>query len=166
MDNLNFGHGNSCNLSNAGVVAGTTSAFTTTAATSAVINGKFTTPLAVQTNAASPVVDGATLLPFIVLTPGMCCSLVFGVNSAGVPLLCQGKPIAIGAGSGVVPGALVQAPQFPGLPQDFVALAYTVVRTAPNALPWTPGAGAWAAAGVVASAFQNVYQLPNRPQLS
>lgn len=166
MDNLNFGFGNSCNLSNSGAVAGTTSAFTTTAATNCVINGKFVTPLGVQTNAASPVMDGATGKPFLTMAPGFCCSLVYGVNSAGVLLLCQSTPIAIGAGAGAVPGPIITDPQFPGLPTDFVALAYTVVRTAPSAAPWTPGVGAWTAAGVVASAFQNVFQLPNRPQAS
>lgn len=164
MDNLNFGYGNSCNLVNAGVIGGTTSTITTTAVTVAAINGKFVTPLAVQTNVATPVLDGATGLPFIPLTGNQCCSLVVGLTSAGVLLLLQGKPIANGSGVGAVPGQLILDPQFPGLPQDCVALAYTVVRTAPSAAPWTPGAGFWTAAGVVASAFQNVFQLPNRPQ--
>ncbi len=164
MDNLNFGYGNSCNLANAGAVAGTTSTFTTTAATNAVINGKFVTPLGVQTNAALPTVDGATGKPFLPLSPGFCCSLVFGVTSAGVLTLCQGQVLGLSAGAGAVPGPLLLDPQFPGLPQDFVALAYTVVRTAPTAAPWTPSTGSWTATGVVATAFQNVFQLPNRPQ--
>jgi len=166
MDNLNFGYGNSANLSNAGVVAGTTSTVSTTTATNAVINGKFTTSLGVQTDVASPVLDGATGKPYLTMAPGFCCSLVVGINSAGVLLLAQGTPLAIGAGVGAVPGPIVSDPQFPGLPQDFVALAYSVVRTAPSAAPWTPGAGAWLATGVVASPFQNVFQLPNRPQAS
>lgn len=166
MDNLNFGYGNSANLSNAGVVAGTTSTVSTTAATNAVINGKFTTALGIQTNVASPVLDGATGKPYITLNPGFCCSLVVGINFAGVLLVAQSTPLAISAGAGAVPGAVIVDPQFPGLPQDFVALAYTVVRTAPSAAPWLPGVGAWAAAGVVATPFQNVYQLPNRPQAS
>ena len=166
MDNLNFAYGNSCNLVNAGAVAGTTSSFTTTAATNAVINGKFTTPLGIQTNAASPTLDGATGLAFIPLQPNQCCALVYGVTSAGILLLMQGSILPNGAGVGAVPGALIRDPQFPGLPQDCAALAYTIVRTAPAAAPWTPGAGAWAAAGVVGTAFQNVFQLPNRPQAS
>jgi hypothetical protein len=91
---------------------------------------------------------------------------VFGVNAAGALQMVQGKIIATNAGVTTTVGALLLDPQFPGLPNDFCPLAYTVVRTAPSAAPWTPGAGAWAAAGVSASVFQAVAQLPNRPQAS
>jgi hypothetical protein len=166
MDNLNFGNGNSLNLSNCGAVAGTTSTFTTTSATNAALNGKFTVALGIQTNAATPVLDSTTGLPFIPVLPGFACTIVFGVTAAGALTMSQSTPIALSAGSGNVPGPLINDPQFPEVPQLAVALAYTVVRTAPNAAPWTPGVGAWAATGVVASTFQNVVQLPNRPQAS
>lgn len=165
-DNLNFSWGNTFNLGNAGAVAGTTSSFTSTAATNAVINGKFAAPLAPQTNAASPTVDGATNAPFVPLKPNECCALVYGVTSNGVLQLLQGKVIACGVGNGSVPGLLVNDPQFPGAPNDFCPLAYSIVRTAPNASPWTPGTSSWTATGVAASVFQNVAQLPNRPQAS
>lgn len=163
-DNLNFGAGNTYNLFNCGAVAGTGFSFTSTATTNAVINGKFTATLGAQTNAATPTVDSATNLPFNALPPGNCCSLVFGITSNGTMQMVQGKVIATGAGSGNTPGSLINDPQFPGLPNDFCPLAYTVVRTAPTASPWTPGASAWTATGVVASTFQNVAQLQNRPQ--
>lgn len=166
MDNLNFGHGNSVNLVNVGAVAGTTSTFTSTAATNAALNGKFTVSLAAQTNAATPVVDAGTGLPFILVQPGFCCAIVFGVSSTGVLQMAQGLVLANGVGAGAVPGPLILDPQFPGLPQNFVALAYTIVRTAPSATAWQAGSGSWTAAGVTASTFQNVYQLPNRPQAS
>lgn len=166
MDNMNFNAGNSWNLGNAGVTLGTTSTFTTTAATNVVFNGKFGTALGVQTNAATPVLDGTTGLPFTTVLPGFCCAIVFGVTPAGAPTMSQGTPLALGAGAGNVPGPIVIDPQFPEVPQNAAAIAYTIVSTAPNAAPWTPGAGSWTAAGVVATAVQNVFQLPNRPQVS
>ena len=154
------------NLGNAGAVAGTTSTFTTTAATNCVIAGKFCTPLAVQTNAASPTLDAATGLAFTAMTPNQACALVFGVNAAGALLVCQGKPVATNLGVTTTAGSLMNDPQFPGLPDNFCPVAYTIVRTAPSAAPWTPGTGAWAASGVSASTFTNVAWLPPRPQAS
>lgn len=165
-DNLNFSAGNTFNLSNCGAVAGTTSTFTSTSTTTAVINGKFGTTLAAQTNAASPTVDGATNAAFNPVPPSNCCALVFGVTSGGVLQLCQGKVIPNLGGSGTTAGALTIDPQFPGLPNDFCPLAYTIVRTAPGAAAWTPGTSSWTASGVIATVFQNVAQLPNRPQAS
>jgi hypothetical protein len=154
------------NLANAGAVAGTTSTFTSTATTAGVIGGKFVTTLAAQTNAASPTLDWATGNAFVPLQPNQCCALVFGQNAAGVLKLCQGQVIANGIGVTTTVGALVTEPQFPGLPNDFIPLAYTIVRTAPSAAAWTPGTGSWTASGVSASTFQNVAWLPARPQAS
>lgn len=165
-DNLNFNAGITINLANAGAVAGTTSTFTSTVTTSAVINGKFAAALAPQTNAAPPILDAATGLVFVALTPNQCCSLVFGVNAAGALQLAQGRAIPSGPGITTTVGALINDPQFPGLPNDFCPLAYTVVRTAPSAAAWTPGTSSWTASGVSATVFQNVAQLPNRPQAS
>jgi hypothetical protein len=167
MDNMNINQGLTANLVKVGAVAGTTSSFTTTAIVSgATINGKWTAPLAVQTNAATPTVDAATGQPFVPLMPNQCCTLVFGVNAAGALQMCQGKVIPCNVGVGATQGGLLNDPQFPGLPNDFCPVAYTVVSTAPSAAPWTPGAGAWTATGVAATTFQNVSQLPSRPQAS
>lgn len=165
-DNLNYSYGLTANLASAAAVAGTTSSFTSTVTTSAVINGKFTTTLGAQTNAATPTVDATTGLAFVPLTPNQCCSIVFGVNAAGALQMAQGKPIPTALGVTTTVGALINDPQFPGLPNDFCPLAYTVVRTAPSAAAWTPGSSSWTASGVSASTFQNIAQLPNRPQAS
>lgn len=165
-DNLNFSYGITINLASAAAVAGTGSSFTSTVTTNAVINGKFTTTLGAQTNAATPTTDASTGLAFIPLAPNQCCAIVFGVTAAGALQMSQGKIIATNTGVTTTPGALLNDPQFPGLPDNFCPIAYTIVRTAPSAAPWTPGAGAWAASGVVATTFQNVSQLPNRPQAS
>lgn len=165
-DNLNYSYGITINLASAAAVAGTTSTFTSTVTTNAVINGKFTVTLGAQTNAASPTLDAATGLVFNPLSPNQCCTLVYGVNAAGALQLVQGKIIPTNVGVTTTVGALVNDPQFPGLPNDFCPLAYTVVRTAPSAAAWTPGTGSWTASGVSATTFQNVAQLPNRPQAS
>jgi len=154
------------NFVNAAAVAGTTSSFTSTVTTAGCINGKFVTTLAAQTNAASPTTDANTGLAFNALQPNQTCALVFGQTAAGALRLVQGPIIACGIGVTTTPGALISEPQFPPLPNDFLPLAYTIVRTAPSAAAWIPGTGAWAASGVVCSTFQNIAVLPGRPQAS
>lgn len=158
-DNLNFSWGNVLSTASPGASAGTGASLTTSAATSCVINGKFCTALAPQTNAALPVVDAASGQAFNSLKAGQTCSVVFGTNSAGQLQVCQGRAIDCAPG-----GTLLIDPQFPGMPNDFCPFAYTIVRTATGAAAWTPGVSAWAATGVVSSTFQNCCQLPNRPQ--
>lgn len=165
-NNLNFDNGLTANFASAAMVAGTTSTYTTTVTTNCVINGKFATTLGAQTNTASPTTDATTGVAFVALQPNQTCCLVFGQNAAGAIKLCQGPIIACAVGVTTTVGALIVDPQFPALPNDFCPLAYTVVRTAPSASAWTPGTGSWTASGVSASTFQNVSQLPNRPQAS
>jgi hypothetical protein len=165
-ENLNFAWGLTANFASAAAVAGTTSTFTSTVTTNCCINGKFCTTLAAQTNAATPTTDAATGLAFNALAPNQCCTIVFGQNAAGALRMAQGRVLACGVGVTTTVGALIQEPQFPGLPDDFVALAYCIVRTAPSAASWVPGTGSWTASGVSASVFQNCAQLPNRPQAS
>jgi hypothetical protein len=163
-DNLNFAYGLTANLTPVtGLVAGTTSTYTTTVTTNAVINGKPTTTLGAQTNTASPTLDATTGVAFLPLAPNKCCSLVWGINLAGTIKLAQGPIIDTAIGVTTTVGALLRNPQFPALPDDFCPLGYTVVRTAPSAAAWT---GTWTASGVSASTFQAVAQLPNRPQAS
>lgn len=154
------------NLVSAAMVAGTTSTYTTTVTTAGCINGKFVTTLGAQTNTASPTTDATTGNAFIALAPNQCCALVFGQNAAGTIKLSQGPIIATLAGVTTTVGALLNDPQFPALPNDFLPLAYTVVKTAPSAAAWTPGTSSWTASGVSASTFQNVVALPARPQAS
>jgi hypothetical protein len=164
--NTDFDPSVTLNLANVGAVAGTTSTFTSTAASAGLINGKFVTSLAAQTNAASPTVDANTGLAFNALAANQTCALGFGQNAAGALLLAQGQIIATGAGVTTTVGALINEPQFPPLPLNFLPLAYTIVRVAPSGAPWTPGTGSWTASGVSATTFANIGQIPNRPQAS
>lgn len=165
-DNFNFNSGITINQVSAAAVAGTTSTYTTTVTTTCVINGKFATTLGAQTNTATPTTDATTGAAFVALAPNQTCSIVLGQNLAGAIKMCQGPIIACGIGVTTTVGSLINDPQFPSLPADFCPLAYTVVRTAPSAAAWTPGTSSWTASGVSASTFQNVAQLPNRPQAS
>lgn len=154
------------NFVNCGAVAGTTSTFTSTATTSGIINGKFVTTLAAQTNAATPTTDANTGAAFNALAPNQTCALVFGQTAAGALQMVQGPIISTAIGVTTTVGAFVSDPQFPMLPQNFLPLAYTLVRTAPSAAAWTPGTSSWTASGVTASTFQNIGTLPARPQSS
>ena len=166
MSNLNFDNGITVNLANAAAVAGTTSTLTTTVTTAGLINGEFVTPVTALTNSASPTTDANSGAAFIALQPNQCCALVYGQNKAGTIKLAQGPIIATLPGVTTTVGGMFDAPQFPPLPDDFLPLAYTIVQTAPSASAWTPGSGSWNASGVSATTFQNVGQLPKRPQVA
>jgi hypothetical protein len=153
------------NLANAGLTAGTTSTYTTTASTNAVVLGKFTTALTAQTNTASPTTDVNTGVAFKSLAINQATVLVWGVTVAGAIRVAQGSIENTAAGVTTTPGTVIVAPQFPVLPDDFCPIGYTVVRTAPSASTWTPGTSSWAATGVT-STFTNVSTLPDRPQIA
>ena len=165
-DNINFNVGTTQSFASAAMVAGTTSTYTTTVTTNCAVNGKFATTLGAQTNTATPVLDATTGAAFVALAPNQTCALVFGLTVGGAIALCQGPIIATVTGVTTTVGALFRVPIFPTLPDNFCPLAYTIVRTAPSAANWTPGTNSWTASGVSASTFQNVSQLPNRPQAS
>jgi hypothetical protein len=165
-DNINFNVGITQNQVSAAMVAGSTSTYTTTVTTTCVINGKFATTLGVQTNTATPTTDAATSAAFNAVSPNNCCALVLGQTLAGAIAMCQGPIIPTNVGVTTTVGTFLKAPQFPELPDNFCPLAYTIVRTAPSAAAWIPGTGAWAASGVSCTTFQNVCQLPNRPQIA
>lgn len=163
MHNIQNFRGVTQSFANVALVAGTTSTYTTTVTSNASIRGYWATALTAQTNTASPTTDVNTGLAFRPLTPNQATVLVWGINTAGAIQLIQGTIVSTLPGVTTTPGGFNLAPQFPSLPDDFVALAYTLVRTAPSAATWTPGTSAWAASGVT-SLFRNVSTLPERPQ--
>lgn len=154
------------NHASAGFVLGTTSTYTTAAATSASINGAFTTALAAQTNTASPTVDATTGAAFVALTANQATVLVWGVNAAGAIKLAQGSIVATETGVTTTAGAFLGVPQFPALVEDFVPIAYGLVRTSPTGAAFTAGTTAWAASGITCSVAKNVSALPDRPRTS
>jgi hypothetical protein len=149
---------------NAGLVAGTTSTYTTTATTVCSIKGKFATGLTAQTNTASPTTDANTSAAFTALQPNECCALVWGVNESGAIKLMQGPIVPTYPGVTTTVGAFRDLPQFPVPPDDVCPIAYMIVRTAPSAAAWTAGTSSWTASGVSVTTAKNVATLPDRPQ--
>lgn len=153
------------NMTNAGLAAGTTSTYTTTATTAHVINGAFGTTLAAQTNTASPTTDARTGAAFTALSDNQVTCLVWGVTAAGAIAVCQGSIQDTATGVTTTAGTVHTAPQFPELPDDFCPIGYSVHKTAPSASAWTPGTSSWAATGVT-STFTNCAVLPSRPVIA
>ena len=161
-----FDDGFTMSTVNAAMVAGTTSTYTTTASTAGVINSKWVTPITAQTNTATPTTDTNTGNAFLPLAPNQACVLVFGQTLAGVIQMVQGPIVPTTTGVTTTVGAFLDAPQFPDFPNNFMPLAYTIVRTAPSAAAWTPGTSSWTASGFSATTFQNIAQLITRPQIA
>ncbi len=149
---------------NAGLVAGTTSTYTTTATTVCSIGGKFATGLAAQTNTASPTTDVNTGTTFVALTANQATVLVWGVNAAGAIKLAQGSIVPTETGVTTTAGAFITLPSFPAIPDDFCPIGYQLVRTSPTGSAFTAGSTSWAASGITCSTIKNISSLPGRPQ--
>jgi len=165
MDKQNI-QGLTLNHVNAGLVAGTTSTYTTTATTVCSIRGKFATGLGAQTNTASPTTDATTGLAFPAILADQCAVLVWGINAAGAIRLSQGPITALQPGVTTTVGAFINAPQWPSLPDDFCPIGYQLVRVSPTGASFTAGTTQWAASGITCSTIQNVSTLPDRPQIA
>ena len=159
-------NGMTVNQVSAAFVLGTTSTYTTTVTTSAVINGLFGTTLGAQTNTASPTVDATTGVAFVPLTANQATVLVWGVNAAGAIKLAQGQIVPTETGVTTTAGAFITAPGFPALPDDFCPIAYNLVRTSPTGSAFTAGTTQWAASGITCSVAKNVHTLPARPVIA
>lgn len=146
---------------------GTTNTWNNAVASQCVIGGKYTVALATNSNASeTPTTDANTSAAFIAMTPNKACAFVFGVNAAGTLVAAQGPITATETGITTTVGAFKLAPAFPPIPDDFCPIAYTLVRTAPDASAWTFGTSNWGASGVTVSDFIDVCELPERPQTS
>lgn len=165
MDNLQF-RNVTMGFINSGLTLPSTSVYSTTTAPAGLINGKFVTSIGVDTTQATPTTDAATGAAFVALTENKATVLVFGQTAAGAIAMCQGSIVDTYTGVTTTVGAFKHVPQFPTLPDDFMPLAYVLVRTAPDAADWTPGTGEWAASGVTTGTVVNIGVLPNRPQVS
>jgi len=147
-----------------GLIKGTTSTYTTTVTSAGMINGKYVTGLAAQTNTATPTTDAATGAAFIALTDNQATVLVIGQKADSTIQMCQGSIEDTAVGVTTTAGDFIVTPQFPDLPDDFMVFGYALVRTAPSADAWTPGTGNWDATGVTVTQFVQCGVLPSRPQ--
>ena len=158
MFNPNLNLGGTLSTANTSLIAGTTSTYTTGAASVCIIDGKFGTALAAQTNTASPTVDATTGAAFVALADDDACVLVFGVNAAGAIKVSQGKSTTIEAGT----TTLVTAPSFPSIPDDFCPIGYAIIKN-DSGSAFTTGTTAWSA---IDSTFVDIGMMPDRPQES
>lgn len=156
------------NFTNTGAVAGTTNSFTTTVASVAAIKGKFTTALGVLTNSATtPTTDANTGVTFATIPINSCAAVVFGINAAGTLVAAQGPTAPTEVGVTTTVGAFINAPQFPAIPDNFVPIAYTIVRVAPSGTSgFILGSTQWAASSISCTTFKNICSLPDRPQIA
>lgn len=143
----------------AGLVAGTTTTYTTSAATAGSIGGKFATALAAQTNTATPTTDGNGNA-FTALAASEGCVFVFCVVAAGTIAVFQGP-------SEVLDGAndFESACDFPYIDlSTYLPFSYVVVKNDSTGSAWTFGASNWTATGVT-DTYTDVTTLPLRPQI-
>ena len=153
-------------LGRTGLVAGTTSTYTTTITSAGSINGEYVTGITAQTNTATPTTDCVTGVAFTALQPDFGTVIVFGQTLAGVIQMCRGSSERLQGGITTTPGTFNTAPQFPQPPDDFMVLGYCTVRLGPSAGAFTAGTTSWTATGTTTSTFRNNDVLPDRPRIS
>jgi hypothetical protein len=159
------------NLANMGLVVGSTDTLSVKLAPSSCINGKFCTiTLSASDNQAiTPTLDAATGLAFPPILINTCAAIVYGLNLAGTLVAVQGTALPTEVGVTTTAGAFISAPQFPGLPDNFVPVAYQIVRVAPSGTGgFTLGVSPWtgSASYATCTTIQNIVALPNRPQIA
>jgi len=159
-------HGVTMNFANAGIAAGSTTTLTSGAATAGIIGGKFVVPVAAAANiAALSALDANTGLAFRPILPNQASVFIIGQPAAGGVAsfrVAQGSIVPTEAGVTTTPGAFINAPQFPELPDDFLPLAYCLVSVPPSTPSFTWGVQAFT---TVTTKFVNIGAVPDRPQI-
>jgi len=159
MNNQN--HLPSICLSKAGLTAGTTSTYTTTVAVAGAIRGEHVTPLAIQTNTATPTTDWAGNA-FTALAASQACVFVFCLVAAGTIAVVQGPVVDLDASDAIPEN---KGLEFPGIDATLMPFGFAVVKNGSTGSSWTFGAESWGATGIV-DTFTDVAFLPDRPQQS
>ncbi len=159
MNNNNNG-GTMC-FAKVGLIAGTTTTYTTTVATDFIINGKFGTQFGTKTNQATPTTDHRTGESFPVVAINKGVAIVFGVIAAGTVVAVQGAIEALDPTG----GEFIVAPDFPSIPATMAPIGYVIVQNGSTGSDWTLGSSSWGATGIT-DTFVNVGLMPDRPQES
>lgn len=152
----------------AGLAAGTTTTYSTTATVIYGIRSKAFSKTAV-TNGATPVVDVTDGLAFTPLAfpasasvGGQGSVFVFAFNAAGTLGVAQGTVEQLD-----VTGAFVIAPQFPVIPDTYCPFGYLVVKLGPTAVAnWLFGTNNLSAVTGVTYTFVDCFTIPDRPQIA
>lgn len=158
MGSRNYDGMTLCLSNGAGLIAGTTSSYTTTVAVAGIINGEHATELAAQTNTATPTTD-ANGAAFTALAASEASVFVFGIIAAGTIAVMQGEVVAMDADT----NEPLYNPEFPGIPDTMLPFGFGVIKNGSTGSAWTFGASNWTATGVV-DTFTDVGVLPARPQ--
>lgn len=145
-------------IAKAGLTAGTTSTYTTAAATGGSVLGKFVTALGAQTNTATPTTDfNGDAFTALAVSEG--AVFVFSLIAAGTIVVHQGGTEVLDASN-----AFKIAPQFPSIDTDvYMPFGYVVVKNGSTGAAWTFGTTSFAATGIV-DTYTDVTTLPLRPQ--
>jgi len=157
MGSQNFYNGMTLSVAKAGLAAGTTSTYTTAAATAGFIEGVFATALAAQTNTATPTTD-ASGDAFTALAASEACVFVFGIVAAGTIAVQQGPVVAMDADTDEPLFNL----EFPSVLDTVMPFGYAVIKNGSTGSAWTFGSSNWTATGVV-DTYSDVGSMPFRP---
>lgn len=139
-------------------LSGAVATFTTAAALIVSILGKAFTKAAVAGGAA-PTVDGVTGAP-ITLKANQGTVVLWVLDDTSTIKCVQGSVETVNAA-----GNFIYAPQFPTLPDNMTAFAYSVHKADSTAAAWTFGVSNWNAAGLTHTATDLIF-VPNRPQIA
>lgn len=148
-------------VTKAGLGAGTTTTYSTTAAVVFSERGKmYSAPIA--TNAATPTLDADTGLVFNPLLANQGCTFLFGYTGAGVISVTQSPIMALDA-----TGNFLIAPQLPAIANGVTPFGYLVAKAGSTlASGWVLGTSNLSGVTGMTYTFQDIMNLPDRPQVS
>ncbi|PCJ39139.1 MAG: hypothetical protein COA71_14580 [SAR86 cluster bacterium] len=159
MQPNNLNNGGTMALAKAGLTAGTTTTYTTTAAIPTILAGAYSTELAAQTNAATPTTDHTTGNAFNALAKSEGCVFVYGIIAAGTIVVSQGAINSLDTDA----NTFIIDPPFPSIPDTMAPFGYVIVENGSTGSAWTYGADNWTATGVI-DTYTDCAFLPDRPQ--
>lgn len=112
------------------------------------------------TDGATPTTDGNTGAAFNPVYPDQACVLAWCLNASGTVSLIQSEVVDVDGETDVIK----QPIQFPNIPSDRVAFAYTLYQTdgTSSASGLRPGTDNWNATGLTATE-RNLLDQPSRP---
>ena len=148
-----------------GLAAGTTSTVNTPGVPAGVTVYAIRSKLysaAVGLNLATPTLDANTGLAFPPLSANQGVAVVVGYDAPGTLRAIQGPIQALDSS-----GAFVVAPQFPGVPNHICPIGYIVLKAGSTLVgTFTFGVSNLSAVTGMTYAFQDVCNIPDRPQVS
>lgn len=161
MDDFAF-RGITMATENSGLVAGTTTTYTT-ATFDFCIDGNAYTKSAV-TNAATPTTDGNTAAAFVPLLANQGCSFLFLVNASGTVSVVQGKVRTLsGDADGANATFSTGLSGYPRVPDNICPFGKVIVRVGASGSTWTMGSSNLSSVSNVAFKFTPVMTLGSSP---